>query len=127
VTCFDVSVDRESVLLSFTVEDMGDELPPLKLAASGPSERCRVELYGLYVETFCGNVVVGGLATLWFFLMSTGAGFETEVVAISDLNVVVIFAVCRGDLKVLKSLLMLMLEVLLTTEDCAVVGGVGLR
>ena len=37
---------------------MVNELLPRKLAASGPSERCSVELYGLYVETSAGNVDV---------------------------------------------------------------------
>jgi hypothetical protein len=127
VRCFDVSVDTVSALLSFKAEDMGDELLPRKLAASGPSERCRVELYGLYVETFSGNVVVGGLAIFCFFLISTEVGFVTDLVAVAVWGVVDMFTFCRGDLKVLKSLLMLMLGVLITTEDWVVVGGLGLR
>lgn len=54
--CFDISADNLFVLLSFRVEDMVNELLPRKLAARGPSERCSVELYGLYVETSSGNV-----------------------------------------------------------------------
>lgn len=108
--CFDISVDTLSVLLSFRAE----ELLPRKLAARGPSERCRVELYGLYVETFSGNAVVEELITLGVFLMSTGVGLATGV---ADAPVLGIEDICRGDLKVLKSLFMLVLGVLLTAED----------
>jgi len=56
--CFDISLDILFVLLSLRVEDVVNELLPRKLAARGPSERCSVELYGLYVETSPGNVDV---------------------------------------------------------------------
>jgi hypothetical protein len=47
MACFDISVDKLFVLLSFRIEDVVNELLPRKLAARGPSERCSVELYGL--------------------------------------------------------------------------------
>lgn len=94
-----------------------EELLPRKLAARGPSERCSVELYGLYVETFSGNAAVGGLRTLGVFLTSTGVGLVTGVADTTVLGVEDVFLVCRGDLKVLKPLLMLVLGVLLTAED----------
>jgi len=59
--------------------------------------------------------------TLGIFFMSTETGFVTGMAATAVLGVVDTFAVCRGDLKVLKSLLMLVLEVLLTKEDWVVV------
>lgn len=54
--CCDTSLDVLFVLLSFRAEDVVNELLPRKLAARGPSERCSVELYGLYVETSPGNI-----------------------------------------------------------------------
>jgi hypothetical protein len=113
VSCFDISVDTLSALQFFRAE----ELLPRKLAARGPCERCRVELNGLYVETFSGNAAVEGLMALGAFLTSTGVGFVTEVADTPVLGIEDIFVVCRGDLKVLKSLLMLVLGVLLTAED----------
>jgi hypothetical protein len=53
--------------------------------------------------------------------MSTATSFITGVAATAVPGVVDISVVCRGDLKVLKSLLMLVLEVLLTKEDLVVV------
>jgi len=53
--------------------------------------------------------------------MSTETGFVTGVAATAVLGVVDMSVVCRGDLKVLKSLLTLVLEVLLTKEDWVVV------
>jgi hypothetical protein len=76
-----------------------------------------VELYGLYVETFSGNAVIEGLMALGVFLISTGVGFGTGVSDTPVLGIDNIFVVCRGDLKVLKSLLMLVLGLLLTAED----------
>jgi hypothetical protein len=76
-----------------------------------------VELYGLYVETFSGNAIVKGLMALGVFLTSTGVGFVIGVSNILVLGTEDVFVVCRGYLKVLKSLLMLVLGVLLTAED----------
>ena len=59
--------------------------------------------------------------TLGIFLMSAETSFVTGVAATDVLGVVDMSVVCRGDLKVLKSLLMLVLEVLLTKEDWVVV------
>jgi hypothetical protein len=53
--------------------------------------------------------------------MSTEASFVTEVAATAVLGVVDMSVVCRGDLKVLKSLLMLVLGAFLTTGDWVVV------
>lgn len=53
--------------------------------------------------------------------MSTEASFVTGVAATTVLGVVDMSVGCRGDLKVLKPLLMLVLGVLLTTEDWVVV------
>lgn len=51
----------------------------------------------------------------------TLGSFVTGVAATAVLGVVDMSVVCRGDLKVLKSLLMLVLGVLLTKEDWVVV------
>lgn len=59
--------------------------------------------------------------TLGICLMSTESSFITGLAATAVLGVVDMPVVCGGDLKVLKSLLMLVLEVLLAKEDRVVV------